>query len=108
MEADERPTKRCQFRPGIDLSAALTGLGIESLDVSRERAIAVDGRSILDFVVVEGSLSDARTVEIGVIDHPSNASETPTTYLETAIARLERATAPGDREPTADSSLNLP
>ena len=93
MADDTRPTRRVQFTAGLDLCAALATLGIESLDVSPERTIAIDGRTILDLVVVEGHLADARTVEVALLDQPPAASEPPQARLETVIDRLETTAA---------------
>lgn len=108
MGTDERPTKRYQFASRIQLSAALTALGIETLEVSAERAIAIDDRTILDFVVIDGTLSDARTVEITVIDQ-SDSSVDPIAYIESVRDRLrtERKTAT-DRGSAGGSNMNAP
>lgn len=108
MGTDERPTKRYQFAPRIQLPAVLATLGIETLEVSTERAIAIDDRTILDFAVVEGTLSDARTVEIGVIDQP-DSSVGPLAHIESVRDRLRTARKTTTDRGSADrSNMNVP
>ncbi|MXV61837.1 hypothetical protein GS429_07105 [Natronorubrum sp. JWXQ-INN-674] len=107
MAKDTWPTKRHRFAASLDLPAALTALGVEVLDVSSERAIVVASRSVLDIVVVEGALSDARAIEVGVIDYPADAPKEPDARIETLLERLENAQTPADRGPLSDSGTNL-
>lgn len=108
MGTNERPTKQYQFAPRIQLPAALAKLGIEILEVSAERAIAIDDRTILDVVVVEGTLSDAQTVEIAVIDRP-NSSDGPIAHIESVRDRLRTARKTAiDQGPADRSNINAP
>lgn len=95
MIDDARPTIQSQFSGGLDLCAALTSLNIEFLDVSPKRAIAIDGRSILNLAVMEGHLTDARTIEIALLDQPPSVSEPPHDRLEAFTHRLETTAATG-------------
>ncbi|WP_339104211.1 hypothetical protein [Haloterrigena salinisoli] len=97
MADDAHPTMQSQFTGGLDLCGALAALNIEFLDVSSERAIAIDGRSILNLEVVDGHLTDTWTVEIGLLDQPPTASAAPHACLEAFAHRLETAAATEQR-----------
>lgn len=98
MGADERSPKRYQFASGVDLSTALTTGGIEYLTVSPERIIAIHMQAIFNIVVIDGQVSDARVVEIDVIDRSSRTNTTQLELIETVGDRLQTATAAVGRE----------
>ncbi|MFC4540372.1 hypothetical protein ACFO5R_00270 [Halosolutus amylolyticus] len=98
MAAGKKP-KRYQFASSIDLTAAFSSFEIEYLTVSESRVIAIYTQSILNIEVEDGSLENARILDVEVLDHSSRVGDDdPTDLVQTMIGQISRSTGADFRE----------